>query len=57
VRRGAAEGLAFLGVGVEDAETGGGDREISAPDVEVRTFVVEAREDIQIAGEVRRLLA
>jgi acetate kinase len=56
VRRGAIERLAFLGVAVHDGHGATGDREITAPEASVRTFVVEAREDLEIAAEVRRLL-
>jgi hypothetical protein len=34
----------------------GGDREISAADARVRSFVVTAREELEIAGEVRSVL-
>jgi acetate kinase len=58
IRELAAERLAFLGVRVDpDAnEMPGGDREISAADARVRSFVVTAREDLEIAGEVRSVL-
>ena len=61
LRAAAAEGLGFLGVAVDqeanaaappDAET-----DVSAPGATVRTLVVAAREDLQIASEVRRVLA
>lgn len=69
VRGRAAERLAFLGVrvdpGLDEAGLPGpgspggavGHAEITAPGATVRTFVVAAREDLQIAGEVRRVLA
>ncbi|GAA3736334.1 acetate kinase [Spinactinospora alkalitolerans] len=58
VRSGAAEGLGFLGVGVDpEANDGaGGDAEITAADASVRTLVVTAREDVQIAEDVRAVL-
>jgi acetate kinase len=58
VRAGAAKGLAFLGVGVDRAlnEDDEGDREVTAPGSEVRTLVLEAREDLEIARQVRELL-
>ena len=58
VRAGAARGLGFLGVTVEDAanRAGAGDREISAPGARVRSFVITAREDLEMAGQVRRAL-
>lgn len=77
IRRRAAEGLAFLGVAVDERAAAGtgrgaaaeaaravvaargageGDREITAPGARVRSFVVAAREDLQIAAEVRAVL-
>ncbi len=58
IRRRTAERLAFLGVGLDaDAnEQGAGDRDISVAGSAVRTLVIEAREDLQIAHEVRRVL-
>jgi acetate kinase len=58
VRARAAEGLAFLGIAL-DAErnvASGGDREIGAAGARVSTLVVAAREDVQIAREVRQVL-
>ena len=58
VRAGACDGLAFLGVTVDpDANTAGaGDRVISQAGGPVAVLVIEAREDLEIAGEVRRLV-
>jgi acetate kinase len=62
VRSRAADGLAFLGVAVDEsgneagAPDGGDDWEISVPGAAVRTFVIAAREDKQITTEVRGLL-
>ncbi|HCU95448.1 MAG TPA: acetate/propionate family kinase [Actinobacteria bacterium] len=80
VRAEAADGLAFLGVGIDaalntapatsppaghgsvpapagpDGATGA-DREIGRHGAPVRTFVIAAREDIEIAGQVRAVLA
>ena len=59
IRAGAMDGLGFLGVGV-DADrnaTGTGDREIGRPDAPVRSLVIGAREDIEIARQVRAALA
>ena len=62
VRSRAAAGLHFLGVAVDKASNtlGKGERgddwEITAPGARVRTFVIAAREDKQIAEEVRSLL-
>lgn len=58
VRRRAAERLGFLGVAI-DAEhnaAAGVDCDITAAGAPVRTLVITSREDVQIAGEVRRLL-
>lgn len=62
VRAGAAAGLGFLGVtldaganlavGPDDAP----DRELTGEGSRVRVFVIRAREDLQIAREVRALL-
>jgi acetate kinase len=59
VRALAGERLAFLGVGVDRARNGApdGDRDISDDDATVRTLVVESREDLEIAHEVRTLLS
>jgi acetate kinase len=58
VRERAAQGLAFLGVGVDAAaNTARGDREITSSGAQVRSFVFEAREDLQIAAEVRAVLS
>src|SRR6202035_4502172 len=63
VRRRAAERLAFLGVAldVQRNDTAAGaaghaDRDITAAGAAVRTLVISAREDLQIAREARRLL-
>ena len=62
VRRRAAGRLAFLGVAIDHqrndtVDDDGGDSEITAADASsVRTLVITAREDLQIAGEARRLL-
>ncbi len=58
VRERAADGLGFLGV-VIDADpdrNGTGDRVVSAPGAAASSVVVAAREDLQIAHEVRTLL-
>ena len=60
IRARAAAGLGFLGVALDpdrNGDTGGPDAEIGAPPAAVRTFVVQAREDLQIAHEVRELIA
>ncbi len=59
VRAMAADGLAFLGVALDAIrnERGPNEREIGADGATVRTFVIVAREDLQIAHEVRAVLA
>jgi acetate kinase len=58
VRSGAAMGLGFLGVIVdEELNQGSGDREIGLSGAPVRMLVVTAREDLEIARQVRELLA
>jgi acetate kinase len=58
IRQRTARDLAFLGVGVDaDTDAGAGDREITAAGAPVRSFVVAAREDLQIAAEVRGVLS
>jgi acetate kinase len=70
IRVRAAAGLGFLGVVVDEGRNGsgdvggsggsggsGGDWEISADGAAVRAFVIAAREDKQIAGEVRSVLS
>lgn len=58
VRAETAAGLAFLGVAVDpDANRdAAGDIEISAPGAPVRTLRITAREDLEIARQVRELL-
>lgn len=59
VRQRATDGLTFLGIDIDPRSngTGSGDREIGVRGAVVRSFVVVAREDLEIAREVRRLLA
>jgi acetate kinase len=59
VRAEAAAGLAFLGVAVDDAanRSAAADREISAVGSQVRTFVIRAREDVEIADACRRVMS
>lgn len=57
VRAEAAAGLTFLGVAVDGDVPVDGDTEITAPGAAVRTFVVTAREDVEIARQVRTVLA
>jgi acetate kinase len=63
VRAAACAGLGFLGVRIDPdlnaspSPPGGSDRAIGTLDAIVRTLVIEAREDLQIAHEVRRVLS
>ena len=58
IRSRVADGLGFLGIAVDPVRNAAGadDREIGSPGARVRTFVLVAREDLQIAHEVRDLL-
>ena len=58
VRALAAGGLAFLGVELDDAANAraSGDAEIGAPGAPARALVVTAREDLEVARQVRALL-
>jgi acetate kinase len=58
VRAATAEGLGFLGVELDDDRNLAvdGDREIGSAGARVRTLVIAAREDLQIAHEVRAVL-
>jgi acetate kinase len=55
IRARAAGGLGFLGVAIDDENnaTMEGDREITAGHAEARTLVIHAREDLEIARQVR----
>ena len=59
VRTEAATGLGFLGVEVDERRNAAAqpDCDISAPGAAVRTLVIAAREDIEIAREARAVLA
>ena len=59
VRAQAAAGLAFLGVRVDDERNGAarGDAEIGADGARARTLVIAAREDLEIARQVRAVIA
>jgi acetate kinase len=58
IRALVAERLGFLGVALDPARNraGADDREIGAVEAGVRSFVIVAREDLQIAHEVRAVL-
>jgi len=57
VRAAAAGGLAFLGVALDDGHNRAatGDAEIGSAGAAVRSFVVTAREDLEMARQVRAL--
>jgi len=59
VRARACAGLEFLGVAIDQERNLGvcGDLDITAADAQVRTMVVSAREDLEIARQVRQVLA
>ncbi|HEX7298289.1 MAG TPA: acetate/propionate family kinase [Solirubrobacteraceae bacterium] len=59
IRARVAAGLAFLGVALDAGANAAasGDAEIGAPGAAVRTLVVTAREDLEVARQVRALLA
>lgn len=60
IRSRAGEGLGFLGVGIDDARNAGGggdDYEITASAAPVRAFVIAAREDLEMAAQVRAALS
>lgn len=58
LRRRATDGLGFLGVHLDEArnEEARPDCELTAPGSTVRTFLIEAREDLEIARGVRQVL-
>jgi acetate kinase len=59
VRRGAADGLGFLGVRIDPERnaTARADADIGAPGAAVRSLVVTAREDLEVAAATRRVLS
>jgi len=59
IRGRAAAGLAFLGVELDDGANAAAepDAEIGRAGARVRAFAIAAREDVQIAREVKRVLA
>lgn len=58
LRTRAADALDFLGVAIDDAANAaqGHERELTAPGATVRTFVIQAREDLEIARQVRAIV-
>ena len=59
VRSAVADGLGFLGVAIDEAanSTIDGDGDVSSAGARVRTLVVHAHEDIEVARDVRRVLS
>jgi acetate kinase len=56
VRAAAAAGLTFLGVAVSPEANEAGEADISADGAAVRTLILPAREDVEIARQVRSVL-
>jgi acetate kinase len=60
VRSAAAAGLGFLGVAVDpgrnEAATGGSDLDVTLSGAAVRTVVIVAREDVEVARQTREVL-
>jgi acetate kinase len=58
IRAGAANGLGFLGVALDEERNtrADGDTDMTVPGAAVRAFVVAAREDIEIARQVKEVL-
>ena len=58
IRRMATADLGFLGVVLDEERnsSGEGDRDISAAGAQVRTLAIEAREDLEMARQVRAVL-
>jgi acetate kinase len=59
VRAAAAAGLGFLGLEIDPAlnTKPTGDADVSTPGARVRTLVIHAHEDVEVARDVRRVLA
>ena len=59
IRALAAAASEFLGLAIDQAANAGGwgDRSISAAEARVRTLVIEAREDLEIAHQARAEMA
>jgi acetate kinase len=58
VRQAAAAGLGFLGVALDEARNAGArpDAEVSLAGAAARVLVIEAREDLEVARQVREVL-
>lgn len=59
VRAAVADGLAFLGIAIDTAlnAQAADDADISTPNARVRTLVIHAHEDVEVARDVRALLS
>jgi acetate kinase len=59
IRAGATDGLGFLGLGIDRDRNlaGTGDRDLTAEGATARTLVLTAREDLEIARQVRGVLS
>ena len=59
VRSAAADGLGFLGLAIDPAlnAQASGDTDISAANARVRTLVIHAHEDVEVARDVRAVLS
>lgn len=59
IRQRAMDSLGFLGVVPDPRRNaeGGGDREIGQPGAPVRALVISAREDLEVARQVRAVLS
>jgi acetate kinase len=59
VRAATVSGLRFLGVEIDPALNANldGDADIGSPSAAVPTLVIKAREDIEVAREVRKVLS
>jgi acetate kinase len=58
VRKAATTGMRFMGIEIDAGhnQAASGDGEITLAGALVRTLVVRAREDLEIAGQVRSVL-
>ena len=59
MRAAAADGLGFLGLAIDPAlnARASGDSDISASDAGVRSLVIHAHEDVEVARDVRQVLS
>jgi acetate kinase len=59
VRAAAADGLGFLGLAIDPTlnAQAPGDADISTPNASVRSLVIHAQEDVEVARDVRQVLS